>query len=236
MRQLRTQRPIVPILLAFSIGSGCAALIYAVVWFQLLDLVIGSPWVSLDVLLGSLAAGVCIGNVLLPRLVSNKEHPLKVYALLELALGVAGVGILYAMPFIAFMSRGKIVAGICLLPPSVLMGATLPAIARWITATEQGTTGIGLFLTGNIAGAVAGSLLAGFYLLPIYDVTVATLAALALHCGIAIIAIAVARSAHYQPPATDGAVPVRTFVSPVHITTALTGMTAVVAGVIWTRH
>src|SRR5262245_20065870 len=235
MRQLRTQRPIVPILLAFSIGSGCAALIYAVVWFQLLDLVIGSPWVSLDVLLGSLAAGVCIGSILLPRLVSNKEHPLKVYAFLEFALGVAGIGILYAMPFIAFMSWGKIVAGICLLLPSVLMGATLPAIARWFTAIEQRTTEIGLFLTGYIAGAVAGSLLAGFYLLRIYDVTVATFAALALHCGIAIIAMAVAKSAHYQPPATDGAVPVRRFIS-IHVSTALTGMTALVAGVIWTRH
>lgn len=50
-----------PMLLLF-VGSGCAALIYEVVWFQLLQLVIGSSAVSLGVLLGTFMGGMCLGS------------------------------------------------------------------------------------------------------------------------------------------------------------------------------
>ena len=58
-----------------------------------------------------------------------------------------------------------VAAGICLLPPTLLMGATLPAIARWVERTPDGVAWLGFFYGGNTAGAVIGSLLAGFYLL-----------------------------------------------------------------------
>jgi spermidine synthase len=62
-------------------GSGCAALIYEIVWFQLLQLVIGSSAVSLGILLGTYMAGLCVGSAALPRIVSRQRHPIKVYAL-----------------------------------------------------------------------------------------------------------------------------------------------------------
>ena len=65
----------------------------------------------------------------------------------------------------------RLVAGICLLPPTLLMGATLPAIARWVETTPDGVSWLGFFYGGNIAGAVLGSLLAGFYLLRVYDMS-----------------------------------------------------------------
>ena len=42
-----TSRRFLPLLLLLFVGSGCAALIYEIVWFQLLQLVIGSSAVSL---------------------------------------------------------------------------------------------------------------------------------------------------------------------------------------------
>src|SRR5207244_3037295 len=80
----------------------------------------------------------------------------------------------------AILLRGA-VAGVCLLPPTLLMGATLPAIARWVETTPQGMAWLGFFYGGNIAGAVLGCLLAGFYLLRLYDMATATYAALALN-------------------------------------------------------
>src|SRR4051812_31008163 len=47
-----------PALLLLFIGSGCAALIYEIVWFQLLQLSIGSSAVSLGVLLGIYMGGM----------------------------------------------------------------------------------------------------------------------------------------------------------------------------------
>ena len=76
-----------PVLLRLFIGSGCAALIYEVVWFQLLQLSIGSSAVSLGVLLGIYMGGMCLGSLLLPRYVGARHHPLRVYAFLELGIG-----------------------------------------------------------------------------------------------------------------------------------------------------
>ena len=65
-----TPRRFLPALLLLFVGSGCAALIYEIVWFQLLQLVIGSSAVSLGVLLGTFMGGMCLGSLLLPRYVS----------------------------------------------------------------------------------------------------------------------------------------------------------------------
>jgi len=70
-----------------------------------------------------------------------------------------------------------LVASICLLPPTLLMGGTLPVVARGVEATPNGVSWLGFFYGGNLVGAVAGSLLAGFYLLRTYDMPTATFAA-----------------------------------------------------------
>src|SRR5215510_1667284 len=91
-------RPFLPLLLLLFAGSGCSALIYEIVWFQLLQLVIGSTAVSLGVLLGTFMGGMCLGSIALPRLIPARRHPLRVYAVLELGIGVIGVAVLFAMP------------------------------------------------------------------------------------------------------------------------------------------
>src|SRR5919197_2062865 len=96
-----TSGRVLPLLLIMFVGSGCAALIYEVVWFQLLELVIGSSTVSLGILLGTFMGGMCLGSLLFPRLISRTYHPLRVYALLELTIGVIGLAILFAMPLVA---------------------------------------------------------------------------------------------------------------------------------------
>ncbi len=207
-------RRFLPVLLVLFVGSGCAALIYEVVWLQLLQLVIGSTAVSLGVLLGTFMGGMCLGSLLLPRLVSGRRHPLRVYALLELGIGAIGLVVLFGMPYVeqvyvryaghglpGILLRGA-VAGVCLLPPTLLMGATLPAIARWVETGPEGVSWLGFFYGGNIAGAVFGCLLAGFYLLRVHDMATATYVAFALNVTVAAIALALAAApARYEVPA-----------------------------------
>src|SRR6478752_3147848 len=97
---LSAPRRLLPLLLALFVGSGCSALIYEIVWFQLLQFVIGSSAVSLGVLLGTFMGGMCLGSLALPRLVSARRHPLRVYALLELGIGIIGILILFVMPYV----------------------------------------------------------------------------------------------------------------------------------------
>ena len=91
---------LLPALLLLFVGSGCAALIYEVVWFQLLELVIGSSAVSMGVLLGTFMGGMCLGSLLLPRFMPADWHPLRVYAWLELGIGVIGLLLLFGMPLV----------------------------------------------------------------------------------------------------------------------------------------
>src|SRR6202035_1600142 len=98
-----------------------------------------------------------------------------------------------------FLLRGAI-AAVCLLPPTLAMGATLPAIARWVETTPEGIAWLGLFYAGNIAGGVCGSLLAGFYLLRVYDVAIATDIAVALNLVVATIALLVAAKSGLRSP------------------------------------
>src|SRR5687767_15244530 len=194
-----------PALLLLFIGSGCAALIYEVVWFQLLQLSIGSSAVSLGVLLGIFMGGMCLGSLLLPRYIDPSQHPLRVYAYLELGIGLCGLIVLFLVPVVgdlytkiagtgqANLFLRAIVAALFLIPPTLLMGATLPAIARWVEATPSGVAWLGYFYGGNLAGAVVGSLLAGYYLLRVFDMWTTTFVAVALNVIVAGIALLIAR-------------------------------------------
>ena len=242
-------RRFLPALFLLFVGSGCAALIYEIVWFQLLQLIIGSSSISLGILLGTFMGGMCLGSLMLSRLISARQHPLRVYAALELGIGLLGLLILVAMPLVGgiYTTWGgegmfgivfrAIVAGLCLLPPTVLMGATLPAISRWVKATPDGISWLGFFYGGNIAGGVAGCVLSGFYLLRIFDVATATFVAVGINAAVALIAYVLAGQTTYEAdvvtsPRAGSASSSRTAV---YVTIALSGMTALASEVIWTR-
>jgi spermidine synthase len=243
-----TSRRFLPALLLLFIGSGCAALIYEIVWFQLLQLVIGSSAISLGVLLGTFMGGMCLGSFVLSSVVPARHHPLRVYAGLELGIALIGLLVLVGMPLVSgiytswagsgvagLLFRG-VIASVCLLPPTLLMGATLPAISRWVEATPEGVSWLGFFYGGNIAGAVAGSVLTGFYLLRVFDVSVATYVAVAINILVALVGLAIAKATPYQAvEAAPSGVTRAADSTSVYVVIALSGMTALAAEVIWTR-
>jgi spermidine synthase len=255
-----------PLVLLLFVGSGCAALIYEIVWFQMLQLVLGSSAVSIGVLLGTFMGGMCAGSLALARYVPRGRHPLRVYAVLELGIGASGILMLGAMPLVqgiyttvvghgipGLLLRG-LFAAICLLPPTAMMGATLPAMSRWVRMTPRGVSWLGYFYGANTLGAVLGCLLAGFYLLRVLNMPIASFVAVALNLAVAVGALAVARRAPQTGPGpvpvsapeafsvaaatdTDVAASARTprAAWPVYLTIALSGMSALGAEVIWTR-
>jgi len=246
-----------PVLLVLFAGSGCSALIYEIVWYQLLQLVIGSTAVSLGVLLATFMGGLCLGSLALPRVMARrKEHPLRVYGKIEIGIAICGIAVLFGMPLVdgvyteavghgmpSILFRALICA-ICLLPPTVLMGASLPAVANWIETSPRGVSWLGLLYGGNTAGAVFGCLLAGFYLLRVFDLATATFVAVAINIAVALFSFALAKrtperstdaksenQAPVQPVEASG----RGSEWPVYLTIALSGATALGAEVVWTR-
>ena len=232
------------------VGSGCAALIYEIVWLQLLEFVIGSTAVSLGVLLATYMGGMCLGGLVLPRYLSLRRHPLLLYAGLELGIGLCGLLALWAIPqaghvYVATFGRGstgvlvrEVMCAVCLLPPTVLMGATLPLIARWLDTGPQGISWTGFLYAGNTVGAVIGCLLAGFCLLRFYDMETATHVAVAINAGVALVAGLLAAKTPPMPmvgrnkPARPAAKPE---VRVVYVCIALSGLCALGGEVVWTR-
>src|SRR5262245_49707775 len=240
------------LLILLLAGSGCAALVYEIVWFQLLQLVIGSSGVSLGLLLAAYMGGLCAGSILFARFVPPRTHPLKVYAVLELGIGVLGLLVLFAVPIVGrlyvagvpdsataglvgLFFRG-IVAGACLLPPTLLMGASLPAIARWLETTPEGVSWLGLLYSGNIAGAVFGSLISGFYLLRVYDMAVATYIAVAINVAVGAASFVLSARTHHETTSVQSARAVRVKrVGWIYLAIGISGLTALGAEVVWTR-
>ncbi len=243
-----------PALLLLFAASGCAALIYEIVWFQLLQLVIGSSAVSLGLLLAAYMGGLCLGSSAFARVVSARFHPMRVYALLELGIGAFGIIALFGVPLVGriyvagattglagLVLRG-VIAAVCLLPPTMLMGASLPAIARCMETTPQGVSRLGFLYSANIAGAVFGCLFAGFYLLRVYDMGVATYTAAAMNMAIAGLAFVLAGTMHREPAVAGTEPNPIQFTSKrdpgavlVYLVIALSGMSALGAEVVWTR-
>lgn len=203
-------------LLPLFLFSGCAALIYEVVWYQSLALVIGSSAVSMAVVLATYMGGMGVGSLAYLRWRGRFGHPLRIYALLELVIAVSALLVLYVLPWAGGLYtavggggfRGILLRGLfCvlfLLPPTMAMGATLPAAAGWLRSTPEGVSRAGFYYSANIAGGVIGCLLAGFLLLRVYDIHTATWVGVALNVLVAGVAFMLSRLTPAAPVESAG--------------------------------
>ena len=229
--------------------SGAASLIYEVVWFQLLRLTIGVNAGSLGITLACFMGGLFIGSLVYARWVPVRWDPLKTYALLEVGIGVIGVflpaligGIRSSYlaqaddPRTAFVLRAIISAAL-LIPPTTLMGATLPALSRWVRSGAGQVASIGWLYASNIIGAVLGALGAAFLLMPQMGFLKTNLTAVVLNGSVAVLAWTL--RGKYRVPDTGiessvigEEVPDST---PVYLAYALNGAASLAFEVLWSR-
>lgn len=164
-----------------SFFSGVAALIYEVTWARLLALTFGSTMLSAAAVVVGFLAGMGLGAVLYHRFRGHASRPLGVYVLLE--YGIAGSTALLSLGFYALpeyfpelsrsipsqeaylILRFLIVLALIALP-SILMGATFPALCRAAIHSAEGVNRrLGWIYGCNTLGAAGGALLAGLVLI-----------------------------------------------------------------------
>lgn len=177
-------------LFAAFLLSGTSGLIFQTVWVRMLTRYLGSTTHAMATVLGVFMAGLAIGSWLAGRFADRSRQPLRLYAMLEGA--IAGLGLLVSFAVIAWggsvylqaygwlaedqgwllvLVRVGFVA-LCLLPVTILMGATLPILVAHVTRQGQWfQTGLGQLYAINTLGAVIGVLLAGFVLLELLGET-----------------------------------------------------------------
>jgi spermidine synthase len=167
----------------FFFSSGALALVYEVLWVRLLGLVFGNTTHSVAVVLAVYMAGLGLGSFFLGRRADHWRRPLRAYGWMELGIAAFAaltfpllmlIQLIYIQfartfspgPAIFTLVRLILSVGI-LFVPTFLMGATLPTLVKFFVRRDETIgSGTALLYGLNTAGAVFGTLAAGFFLLP----------------------------------------------------------------------
>jgi spermidine synthase len=219
-------------LLFLFVLSGAAGLIYEVVWARQLVLVFGNTSQAVSTILTGFFGGLAIGGFVGGRVADRVARPLRLYGLLELV-----VVIVVLLTPVSFRLIGEVYRGIypalsqvpialalvrfllailALAPATLLMGATLPTLTRYLTQGGGGIAGAFQRLyTANTVGAIVGAAMAGFVLIEVLGLTGALIAGAACSATAGMIALALDRRAgsgaraeaapHEAAPAPGGA-------------------------------
>ena len=187
-------------------ASGTASLIYQVLWIKQLTLVVGAEVLAVTTGVSAFFAGLALGGWVFGRLADRQQHALRVYASLEIGVSILAVGATFglaqsAQPFAALQDHVGPLAW--LLPfalvgiPAVLMGGTLPVLIRAVapSAMHIGRAG-GRLYAANTVGAIAGTLVVPFVLIPALGVLGSALAAAALNVAAALVALILGPRVH----------------------------------------
>jgi spermidine synthase len=189
------------ILLAVIFFSGFLSLVYQIVWSRLFYPVFGMNLAAITAVIAAFLGGLGLGAHLFGRVV-DRAHPWKTVALLEAGIALFGVLIpnvtgpcaaLFArltppgssetlVHLVRFSGVTILLAG-----PCVLMGGTFPAFVRGYSRVSLRLgRDLGSLYALNTAGAAAGSLLAGVWLLPRFGMDGISYAAAAGNLAIAL--------------------------------------------------
>jgi spermidine synthase len=180
--------------------SGATSLILQGTLMRELRFVLGNTTLAITTVLCAFMAGLALGSYISGRLCDRTRRLLRLYGLLEGAVGVCCLLLPVAIvalepvyrsmyvhlqdsPLMLSMAR-FLLCSLLLLIPSTFMGATLPILTRW-ASLRQGQVGrsIASLYAINSAGAAVGALVCGFVLLPYLGVSWT----LWLACGIDIL-------------------------------------------------
>jgi predicted membrane-bound spermidine synthase len=184
--------------------SGAASLVYQVAWQRILALHSGVGIYSIAIIVAAFMAGLGLGSywggLLSARL--TPRGALLAFGALELAVAVVGrlsVPLYYDLLYLRFPAlyaslwRTALVHAACLLPPTCLMGMSLPFLARTMVRDAAAAGPIGRLYAVNVLGASAGAALTPWVLVRLLGIRGAVSAAAAANLTAGLVALACAR-------------------------------------------
>jgi spermidine synthase len=176
-------RPLV--MIAFAV-QGLASLAYEVIWTRILAILLDGTTYAFSIVLAIVLLGIAVGSALVSPLMTRNLPWVRIYTLIQ--AGVAALALLGIVEFArihGIMDRIELLSGplrplverhygwmigvplVAILPPMVLLGASFPVAARIVVSgTRNAGRDLGILYGGNTAGAILGSWVAGFFLLP----------------------------------------------------------------------
>jgi len=233
--------------------SGAAALVYQSTWGRMLQRVFGASDLAIATVLATFFLGLGLGSALGARYATRTTRPALTYGVLEAIIGLwallslvlvpnlhalyaglgadAGFGVLTAVRFV--------LAVVVLLPPTLLMGATLPVLVQ--AAARHGvhwsSSATWLYAT-NTLGAVAGAGLTGLWLVPSFGTRTSVVVAAAASFAAALVVLVFWGSNARTTTRDDAREPERALPGSARLAmglAALAGFASLCSEVLWTR-
>ena len=247
-------RGLLALIAACMVLSGAAGLVYEVAWARMLGVFLGATAHAHAIVLAGFLGGLALGNAWIGRVVDKRpSQALLLYAVLEAVIGLVGLcspliqralGSAYlgvagsSEPGAGLLVLKLAFAAMFVLPPTIAMGGTIPALTRFLVADldDVGRAVSRLYLVNTI-GAAAGCFAAGMILIPTYGVVAAVVIAAVVNLAIALVsALAHARHRVTGEPADEGDVePGRTGPPTVLAAVFVMGIATLTLEVSWTR-
>ena len=189
--------------------SGFSALVYQIVWLRTLSLVFGVTVYAASAVLTSFMGGLALGSWLGGRMADRVRNPLRAFGFVEIGIGASALAVPVVLTLaqtlygtvharvpeaLALLTLARLVcSGLVLLVPTTLMGGSLPLLSRFV-AQSGGTVAsrIGVLYAANTAGAILGTVLAGFVLIGGVGVAASTRIAALVNGAVGLAALALA--------------------------------------------
>lgn len=252
------------LVMGIFIMSGAAGLIYEVVWARQLVLVFGNTTQAISAILTGFFGGMALGSLLGGRLADRVRRPLMAYAIAEAALAVvvlltphlfAALDVVYRASYDPGLERSALlpllksgVAIAALAPATVLLGATLPILTRYMAGhhTEMAFQ-FGALYAANTLGGIVGTAIAGYILIELVGLASTLLVGACLSALAGGVALFLSLSRWGRIPATPTVVPSPTVertgassndLAPrrlILLVAYVSGMTSLGYQVLWTR-
>lgn len=194
---------IIPYLCLFI--SGMASLVYELIWIRQLTLVFGGTLFAISAVLCAFMTGLALGAWAIARFLSwQKErgrgiHPILLYGILEGLIGLYGLGFplglklleqIYPLALAGSVESGTflhivefLLSALIMLPPTLLMGATLPLIGSWCIEEKPHRifSRVSLLYSLNTFGAVFGCLYTQLFAVEHFGIRATNFSAVAMN-------------------------------------------------------
>ena len=190
-------------------ASGFAALAYEVAWTKTLSMILGNTTYAFTSMLTTFLLGLSLGSLIFSRLADRHGRPEALLALIQTGIPLLALGTLPFMEvlpqlFVDGFARLEgswfalelyriLLAGITMILPTILMGGTFPLVTRIYVGQGNTGTRLGRLYAANTVGAILGSFLTGFVLIPWIGRQDSVLAASFVNIAAAVLLVATIR-------------------------------------------
>lgn len=196
---------ILPIMLV----SGAVSFMYEVLWTRLLGHVLGGSVAAFATMLAGFLTGIAIGSAIASRFAVTRAAAFNTFIIMQVCIAIASILIYQLMPSLVSDTaglKGNVLRAILiLLPATIFIGATFPLAVKILALDKSDAArSSARVYSWNTVGAIVGSTIAAFFLIPLLKYEGAIKLAVVVNLGLAAVSAILIGHKRYRSAAVPG--------------------------------